>query len=273
MSSAKGRAGAVLLIAGGIAIVVLLGWTIVQFVPRVVLSFLPTSLDRQLGETAAEQILAGATECTNPAVIDALKATLAPLDAAIPEDQRPIRVHVLDDEAVNAFALPGGHVFVFRGLLREAKSADEVAGVLAHEIGHAVLRHGMKRMSRELSLWLGLQILLGDAGGLVQMVGSAAANLGTLKFDRDEEREADLYAVERLAAAGFDPRALGNFLGRMEDHPIPSFLTTHPDPGERKRTNEAAASALPGAGQGGPAEAARPWPAIAQFQGDCTQDE
>jgi predicted Zn-dependent protease len=269
MSSAKGRAGTVLLVAGGLALVVLVGWSVIQLVPRAVMAFLPTSLDRQLGETAAEQILADATECTNPAVLEALKSTLGPLEAALPEDQRPVRVHVLDDEAVNAFALPGGHVFVFRGLLKEARSADEVAGVLAHEIGHAVLRHGMKRMSRELTLWLGLEILLGDAGGVIQLIGSAAANLGTLKFDRDEEREADLYAVEQSAAAGFDPRALGEFLGRMEEHPIPSFLTTHPDPGERKRTNEEAAAALPGAGQGGPAEAVKPWPAIAQFQGNC----
>ena len=120
--------------------------------------------------------------------------------------------------------------------------------MLALELGHVVRRHGMQRIVRAAGIGLTVSLLLGGLGDGAQELLSAAAGLGGLKFDRDEERQADEYAAGVMREAGLDPGALARFLGRMAEHPIPSFLTTHPDPEERFRT----LSALARTGDSGP---------------------
>ncbi|MFH1754653.1 MAG: M48 family metalloprotease, partial [Candidatus Latescibacterota bacterium] len=149
---------------------------------------------------------------------------------------------VLDNPIVNAFALPGGYVYVTRGILAHFNSEDELAGVLGHEIGHVVARHGAEQMSRVqlAGLGLGLGSLLSDR--FAQFADLAGAGLGLLflKFSRGQESESDMLGVEYSTRLGYDSHEMAGFfqtLKNMRDdsgQTLPSFLSTHPDPGDRE---------------------------------------
>jgi predicted Zn-dependent protease len=155
---------------------------------------------------------------------------------------------VLDSPIVNAFSLPGGYVFVTRGLLALANSEAEAAGVIGHEIGHITAKHAAHRQTRSVIAQLGagvLGALLGNQA-IGQALGAGAA-LYVQKYSRDQEFEADELGVAYMARAGFDPRAMGWFLGSMEmesrlenllagrpaDEAGVSWLADHPSTPER----------------------------------------
>ena len=147
---------------------------------------------------------------------------------------------VLKDRSVNAFAAPGGHVVVLSGLIDEAKSGDEVAGVLAHEIAHVIHRHPMESLVRAMGLAALAEALSGDGLG-----GTAAMLLAVTAYSREAEAEADATAVALLEAAGYDPLGLTDFFGRMAGEEkrsgaglIPSYLSTHPPSEARVRMIE-----------------------------------
>ncbi|MDP6951197.1 MAG: M48 family metalloprotease, partial [Alphaproteobacteria bacterium] len=126
---------------------------------------------------------------------------------------------VLNSPIVNAFALPGGYVYVRRGLLALASDEAELAGVIAHEIGHVAARHGAQRMSSGIMAQLGVGLLsiLTDSpelAGIAQMGAMAAIQ----SYSRDQEYEADMLGVRYLARAGFDTDAMASFLAKMRAH-------------------------------------------------------
>ncbi len=135
----------------------------------------------------------------------------------------PYTFTVLNDDKVNAFALPGGFIHVTRGLLALADDEAELAGVLAHEIGHIVARHTAQRYSRAMATNIGLTVLgvLGSVYGLPSQLGQAVsygAQAHLQGFSREQELEADMLAVRYLARAGYDPRAMTSFLDKMRAH-------------------------------------------------------
>jgi predicted Zn-dependent protease len=150
--------------------------------------------------------------------------------------------HLLaDPNTVNAFALPGGQIFITEALFRLFKTEDQLAGVLGHEIGHVVGRHSNEQLAKS-RLWSGLAqgagVLLSDgqsnAGG---QIAAMAANLRMMKFGRDDELESDALAVRFLIESGYDPEAM---IGVMEilaqaarGSRQPEFLSTHPNPENR----------------------------------------
>jgi predicted Zn-dependent protease len=145
---------------------------------------------------------------------------------------------VIDDETPNAFALPGGKVGVHTGLFKVAENDDQLAAVMAHEVAHAIARHGSERMSQQVLVEGGLQGLGAATGnaGYVQMA-AAAATLGIiLPYSRSQEAEADHIGLIYMARAGYDPRAAidlwKNFDALRGDRP-PEFVSTHPSPGSR----------------------------------------
>jgi len=176
---------------------------------------------------------------------------------------------VLDSAAINAFAAPGGLVFVSRGLLRCADSEDAVAAILAHEIGHVVKQHGLKAIKtarfKDAGLAIGKAAVeeLGSAelakvtaafSGTIDDITSTLVNSG---YSRGAEKEADLAAVEILKRSGYDPNALVRMLVVMKSRLKPGgpdFAKTHPDPEDRiaeirKVLPEAPALAAPPARQ------------------------
>jgi Zn-dependent protease with chaperone function len=144
--------------------------------------------------------------------------------------------YLADSPEVNAFALPGGYVVVYTGLLRAADSAGELAGVLAHEAQHVELRHSLKNLIHDLGWRAVLAAALGDYSGGVW--ADMAHRLGTLKYGRDLEREADRLGMEALVRAGIDPQGMATFFARLAAREGASIalLSTHPASEERMRT-------------------------------------
>lgn len=158
--------------------------------------------------------------------------------------QTPYRFefHLLADrQTVNAFALPGGQIFITEALFRLLKTEDQIAGVLGHEIGHVVGRHSNEQMAKS-SLWSGIAsgvgILLSDGQSRAGMdIAHMVARVRLMKFGRDDELESDALGVRFLVQAGYDPEAM---IGVMEilaqaagGSRQMEFLSTHPDPGNR----------------------------------------
>lgn len=149
----------------------------------------------------------------------------------------PYRFHLVEDPAVNAYALPGGIVVVHSGLLQATRTPEELAGVLAHEIQHVELRHGLEGLIKQAGLSLGWALLTGDWGSSV--AGEAARELLGLRFSRVAEREADHRGFERLVRSGIDPSGMARFFETLAAHapeagrPLPALLSTHPASAER----------------------------------------
>ncbi|HBA71230.1 MAG TPA: hypothetical protein DCZ63_03265 [Geobacter sp.] len=144
------------------------------------------------------------------------------------------RWFVADRPDVNAFAAPGGVVVVFSGLIRSAGSAEELAGVLAHEVAHAELRHSLRGMVKSLGLRALVSLLTGDVSGGV--FADAATRLTELRFSREAEREADDEGLRRLVKARIDPNGMLRFYMKLASEGRPSpppLLSTHPATGER----------------------------------------
>ena len=147
---------------------------------------------------------------------------------------------VVNTEVVNAFAIPGGYLYVNIGLIRAAENESELAGVIGHEIGHVVGKHGVKQMTRQLGLTAVAQLALGeDQSKLKQMVAGLAANGVLMKYSRDAEREADIYAVQEMYDAGIDPEGMATFfekllkLQRGKPSRLEQIFATHPPTTQR----------------------------------------
>lgn len=144
------------------------------------------------------------------------------------------RWFVAEQPDINAFAAPGGVVVVCSGLLRSADSAEELAGVLSHEIAHAELRHTLRGVIKSLGLRALVSLLIGDFSGSV--FAEAATRLTELRFSRDAEREADAEGLRRLVAARIDPNGMVRFYEKLAAEQRltpPPILSTHPATGER----------------------------------------
>ncbi len=162
----------------------------------------------------------------------------------------PFTFRVLDSPVVNAFALPGGYIYVTRGLLTHLNNEAQLAVVLGHEIGHVAARHASQRAAMQQLGQLGLigaaiggQVAFGgSAGESILNLGGTAAQLLFLKYGRDDERESDQLGVDYAAQAGYKPSEGAAFFTSLEriteqtGSSLPSFLSTHPDPGEREQT-------------------------------------
>lgn len=147
--------------------------------------------------------------------------------------------HVLADaRTVNAFALPGGPVFITEGLLRVLKTEDEVAAVLGHEIGHVIGRHSSERLAKQ-QLTQGLlgAVVLGTGDYSAAQIGQVVGGMITMKYGREDELESDALGIRILAQAGYDPRAMIRVMEALAQASgasrQPEFFSTHPAPENR----------------------------------------
>lgn len=150
---------------------------------------------------------------------------------------------ILDDPVVNAFALPGGFVYLTRGILAYLQSEGAMAMVLGHEVGHVTARHGAQRLTRQqlMGLGIGITSLLGDRFAMVTGLAAGGGQLLLLKYDRDQERQSDQLGVSYGTRAGFDTTEGATFFSTLQRlsgdrGALPSWFSTHPDPGERHDT-------------------------------------
>ncbi len=180
----------------------------------------------------------------------------AKLTAFAPGYKWPYRFHVVQDKSINAFALPGGAIFVNTGTIAAAQNESELAGVMAHEISHVVQRHSTCNQTRQSKANVGWGLAGLIAGVLVPGVGGALAqqgvgmaqNLSYLQMSRTDEKQADLLGTEILANAGYNPRGLLQMFQIIQQESGSGgaqFLSDHPNPGDRVQYVEQEIAALP----------------------------
>lgn len=229
----------------GIASIAVLGalyawiipWASVQATPLI-----PVSWEEWLGDQAIDELAPKKDRIADPHRLEALHGIVNRLAAASPKSPYEFRLYLLDREDVNAFALPGGRIVVYSGLLKRTKRAEELAGVLAHEMVHVTHRHSTKALLRGLSS----RILLAALTGSDQMGGAleAAVSLGMLHYDREAESEADREGMAVIQRAEIDPRGMVDMMRELESvggempHAL-AYLSDHPDTGDRVQELEA----------------------------------
>jgi len=166
-----------------------------------------------------------------------------------PGEKYPYTFKCVNVADINAFALPGGKIYVFRGLMQAADNEAELAGVLGHEISHVALRHGTSQVTKSIAPSVGVAVLgsvLGDnaLGKLVTAAGAFSLNSLLLKYSRTDESQADILGVQIAHDAGYDPKALADFFVLLADQEKklgvpPEFFSNHPSPEHRiERVNE-----------------------------------
>ncbi len=193
--------------------------------------------EQKLGELAFKQATAGMK--LREGGVDA--AAIREIGARLTKGSKyAYKWYVAEDPAINAFAVPGGYVVVNTGLIQAADSAEEVAGVLAHEVQHIELRHTLKNMAHSLGLRVALSLFLGDVGS--SALGDMAARLSELRFSRELESESDRLGLLALKRAGIAPQGMLTFfdkLGKQEGAAPPALLSTHPASRERMQILQA----------------------------------
>jgi predicted Zn-dependent protease len=203
--------------------------------------YLPPELDDKLGRPSWELLQLTAHRCEDPATERYLSTILDPLIAALGPVPFEFRVMVVNTPEVNAFALPGGYLVVNSGLLSRAKTGEEVAAVLAHELSHVTARHSTKRLVGGLGAGAALGVLFGIVD--VSAPAYPLAQLAGLRYERRQESEADELGQALLMRAGISPLGMATFFERLRDSPQPpEVLSTHPDPGDRAERARRAAS-------------------------------
>ena len=205
------------------------------------ISHVPVAQERKLGELVFAQTKARIKLVDGPpaAMVREIGARLTRGSAYQYE------FYVADDNVVNAFAMPGGFVVVHSGLLALAANAEEVAGVLAHEVQHVEKRHSLKALAKSAGLMVTISMVFGDLGGLV----SLGQDLIGLRFSRQHESEADAEGLKALVAAGIAPAGMRDFFRKMGDKESlnPGWLSSHPASADRFAALDAALKTLPAA--------------------------
>ena len=145
-------------------------------------------------------------------------------------------VLIVDSNVVNALALPGGTILVFRGLIDEMDSTEQLSAVLAHEMSHVTLRHHLTQIARSVGIVAAVNIVIGDVGGIVAIGSEVLQNAALNNYSQVQETEADLEGARMMHEAGINPQAMIQMLGNLPDahlHGALSWLSTHPNSDER----------------------------------------
>lgn len=216
-------------------------YVLLPFAVRPIAALVPVEWEAGFGRSIAQSFDSGLGGCPDgegQRALEKLTGRIAAASAmALPE------IRVLRHEDPNAVALPGGHVRLFSGFIAFARTPEEIAGVLAHELAHVRLRHVTQKMVRSAGLGLVVSMLTGDASGLA--AGALHALVG-LSYSRGDEAEADREGLAMLHAAGISGAGMESFFRRMAEREGTggwSFLSTHPDSATRGRAGSGAGAA------------------------------
>ncbi len=224
------------------------------------LTLISEAQEIQMGREAHQQIQAQMGVYPDEELQEYVSDLGLELAAASERPHLPWAFTVIDDPVVNAFALPGGFIYITRGILSHMNSEAELISVLGHEIGHVTGRHGVEQMSKQQLAQVGFVVGMVASPEFRQFGQLAQQGLGLmfLKFSRDHEREADDLGLRYLARGGYDPREMDNVfttLGRVSGSQgagrVPGWAATHPAPENRVARIQQAVAAMPPEAHGG----------------------
>jgi Zn-dependent protease with chaperone function len=149
---------------------------------------------------------------------------------------KKLKFTVIDSDIMNAFALPDGSIVVYTGIIDSMKDYEELAGLIGHEVAHVNHRHSMKMLCRNLSGYLFISTILGDANGVMAVLGENVNTLQSLSFSREFEREADIEGFKIVISNGVNPKGMSTLFKRLQKENnivIPEFLSSHPVTADR----------------------------------------
>jgi Zn-dependent protease with chaperone function len=218
-------------LVGGSVLAVVLGlWLGSDLLVELAVNRIPVEWEQKLGESAYREFLTGQDVMKDGLAVGAVKEMTQRLASHVPHNPYRFDVTVVKSDVVNAFALPGGYVVVFTGLMKKADSPEEVAGVLAHELNHVLQRHGLERIIKQLGFVAVVSIVLGNPPGLGGVMKQLGIELMTLKFGRAQETEADTTGLDLLHRAKVNPEGMITFFQRLaeKDEGRVEWLSTHP---------------------------------------------
>lgn len=197
-------------------------------------------LGEQLSQDVARQVRLSNDSTLNNYVSGMGQRIVAQTPA--PFNQLPWHFHVVEDPAINAFAIPGGHVYVNTGLIANSDNAAELAGVIAHEISHVTARHSTEQITRQYGLSILAGLVLGqDPNQLAQIAAQIVAGGALARFSRGAEEEADELGIRAMAAAGYNPIGMATMFEELLEHQqsqpsrVEQFFSTHPVTADRAR--------------------------------------
>jgi predicted Zn-dependent protease len=218
------------------------------------LSFVSESQEIAMGQQAAQDVASSIGLVQDEALQNYVQEVGLTLAKSSERPNLPWTFRVVDDPTPNAFALPGGFIFVTRGMMDVMDSEAELASVIGHEIGHVTAKHSVNQISRAqvAQLGLGLGMIFSKELRKYGDLANTGLQLLFLKYGRDDERQADDLGFRYAYSNGYDVREMVDVfetlqrLGASQESSIPAWLSTHPDPGERVQTAEARVAALSG---------------------------
>jgi len=219
---------------------------------RVAAARVPVAWEEKLGAAIVEHFAPASRRCEDPARQARIDGIVSQLTAKAQPQPYTFRITVVNSGIVNAVAAPGGHIIVFRGLLERTDNAEELAGVLAHEIEHVLHRHITRAIFQQASTGVLMAALVGDVSGVVAYGLEGARTLGELQMSRAAESEADREGMRLLQEAGIDPAGMITFFEKLSkyerergDDALTRYLRSHPTTAERIATLRALAAAAP----------------------------
>jgi len=232
-----------LTVAAGFLVIPLIWLVYAKGVPalaRPITHIIPYSWESHLGHALAEQIAPPEKRCTDSRLLEKTHTFVQTLATKVNSAPYTFRLSIVDKPIRNALALPGGHIMIFRGLLKSTKTPEEFAGVVAHEMQHILERHGLHLLVQHLSLDLIIGALTGESSGLMAVVLEGAHVFQSLSYSRSAEYEADRKGLALLVEAGINPEGMLSFFeylkeqhGKKEPDILFRYLSTHPTPGDR----------------------------------------
>lgn len=216
------------LVIGGLSLLlvaaVLFFWGVPSLAEKAASHF-PVDYEHAMGKSMHAQMLEGYT--VDSAKTAALQKYLGALKV---QSDFPISVTVVEDEMVNAFAMPGGFIVVHDAILDKMEHHEELAGLLGHEIGHVQMRHSTKAIARSLSHYMLLSLLFGDASGISAVILDNASSMYSLEYSRKAETESDMAGLQLLVQNKLNPQGMVLLMERLSsDEPeFLKFISTHP---------------------------------------------
>lgn len=218
---------------GAVAVVMIFFTVGADSLSGVIARLIPTEAEAEFGKAVFQQTISQASLNKDSATVAVLKKCATVVESF--SNGKPYKFHIviIEDSIKNAFALPGGYIVVYRGILNLMDNQDEFFGLLGHESGHVYLQHGFKRIIRSSLVALTFAMLFGDAGGFTAILLENSKTLLNLAYDRSEETAADTFGFDALARAGVSTIGIVSLFEKLDqshgEAKLLAFLSTHPE--------------------------------------------
>ena len=214
-----------------------LGLSRIDFVKFLEIKKHTASTEHKIGDIIWNQIHDSEKVITNDSIVKTLDKLIEPICKANHIERDSLKIHIIQKDEINAFALPNNHLVVYTGLIKDCQKQEALQGVLGHEIAHIENNHVMKKLSKEVGLSVLLTATAGDKGGAI--LKKIFKTLSSTAYDRTLEKDADMQSVKYLLKADINPEPMADFMYVMaQEQKTPqalSWISTHPECEERAK--------------------------------------